>query len=262
MAASDVSPSFVADRDTDDFRSRARASAHAGRRPPGDPRAGRPRARDRASRLSSPPALSGWSGPHMVALALGTGGVWFAASTPRSPRAGRRSTRSGPACRGRARGAARPGRDHRSRRLAPVAGVRHRHVADRRRRDPAARVGWETVVGRWLTPPTRLLVVGPRDPCTELIRELNVSDETRFQLVGVVDDALRRAEPRRTRARHDRRAAAHRHRGQARPRRARARLQPPGDLRAASSSPPRPASGCSSSRSSTSTRSAASPSAT
>jgi exopolysaccharide biosynthesis polyprenyl glycosylphosphotransferase len=48
--------------------------------------------------------------------------------------------------------------------------------------------GWEAVVARWLTTPTRLLIVGPREACQNLIRELADARDGRFRLVGIIDD--------------------------------------------------------------------------
>jgi exopolysaccharide biosynthesis polyprenyl glycosylphosphotransferase len=47
---------------------------------------------------------------------------------------------------------------------------------------------WEMVVSRHLTPPQRLLLVGPADACANVIDELGSESQARFALVGIVDD--------------------------------------------------------------------------
>ena len=46
---------------------------------------------------------------------------------------------------------------------------------------------WETVVWRWLTARSRLLIVGPLEACRNVIQELAEPSNRRFQLVGIVD---------------------------------------------------------------------------
>ena len=189
MAASDVSPSFRADRDT----------AIVGTRPlAGESAAGAVhravleqvgRALAILLPLVSAAALSGWTEPHTLALAFGAGGVWFACVNASFSSSRTTLYALGPrvaVVRGAllglvattALGVWLPSLSFGIGTSLAVAAVILLLVS-----------GWETVVVRSLTPPTRLLVVGPRDPCTELIRELNASHETRFRLVGVVDDA-------------------------------------------------------------------------
>jgi len=53
---------------------------------------------------------------------------------------------------------------------------------------------WETVVARHLTPPKRLLLIGPRAGSSTLVNELQDPSEKRFELVGVaetIDDLQR-----------------------------------------------------------------------
>jgi len=47
---------------------------------------------------------------------------------------------------------------------------------------------WETLVARRLRPPTRLLLVGPRKACVNVIRDLSHGNGGRVQLAGIVDD--------------------------------------------------------------------------
>ena len=186
MAASDVSPSFAADRATEELRSRVREhSAGAVQRAVLE-QVGRGLAIVLPLVIAA--GVSGWSAAHTLAFALGTGAVWFACVNASFASSRTTLYALGP-------------------RVAVVRGALLGLIATTALGVwlPSLELGigtslivaavilllvsgWETVVGRALTPPTRLLVIGPRDPCTELIRELNVSNETRFQLVGVVDD--------------------------------------------------------------------------
>ena len=78
MAASDVSPSFRADRDTVMVGTRPLAAE----RPSGALHRAVIEQVGRALAIVMPlviaAVLSGWSEPHTVALAFGAGGVWFA----------------------------------------------------------------------------------------------------------------------------------------------------------------------------------------
>ena len=55
--------------------------------------------------------------------------------------------------------------------------------------------GWEALARRYLTPATRLMLVGPRRACDDVIRELSLHCARRFQLVGIVDDEEHRSDP-------------------------------------------------------------------
>ena len=188
MAASDVSPSFGADRDTGIVGSRSLA----GRSAAGAVHRAVLEQVGRALAIVLPlviaAVLSHWSEPRTLALAFGAGGVWFACVNASFSSSRTTLYALGPrvaVVRGAllglvattALGVWLPSLSFGIGTSLAVAAVILLLVS-----------GWETVVVRSLTPPTRLLVVGPRDPCTELIRELNASHETRFQLIGVVDD--------------------------------------------------------------------------
>ena len=189
MAASDVSPSFAADRDTGIVA----APSLAGESASGAIQRAVIEQVGRALAILLPlvtaAVLSGWSEPRTMALAFGAGGVWFACVNASFSSSRTTLFALGPrvaVVRGAllglvattALGVWLPGLSFGIGTSLAVAAVILLLVS-----------GWETVVVRSLTPATRLLVVGPRDPCTELIRELNASHETRFRLVGVVDDA-------------------------------------------------------------------------
>jgi hypothetical protein len=52
----------------------------------------------------------------------------------------------------------------------------------------ALAAAWETIVTSYVAPETRLLLVGQRESCSDLIRELTGGVRARFRLLGVVDD--------------------------------------------------------------------------
>jgi exopolysaccharide biosynthesis polyprenyl glycosylphosphotransferase len=54
---------------------------------------------------------------------------------------------------------------------------------------------WQAVVSRRLTRAQRVLLVGPRDACANVIGDLRADAEGRFELVGIVDDDFESGDP-------------------------------------------------------------------